>query len=87
MTLNFRAPRALLFGLFFLLVFVAPRALGQEAKLTASGAAGEARSSAATSSAASASETSKYVGAETCKTCHEEIYNALGKDAPLENHA
>ena len=30
-------------------------------------------------SASAASEASKYVGAETCKTCHEEIYNSWEK--------
>jgi DmsE family decaheme c-type cytochrome len=33
----------------------------------------------AQSASAPASEVSKYVGAETCKTCHEEIYNAWEK--------
>ena len=28
---------------------------------------------------ATSSDASKYVGAETCKTCHEEIYNAWEK--------
>jgi hypothetical protein len=35
-----------------------------------------------TTSAAS-SDASKYVGAETRKTCHEEIYNSLGEDTAL----
>ena len=33
----------------------------------------------AQSASAPASEVSKYVGAETCKPCHEDIYNAWGK--------
>ena len=32
-------------------------------------------------------DASKYVGAETCKTCHEKIYNAWEKYAALEDHA
>jgi len=81
MTLTFRAPRALPFIIFFFLVLAAPGVLGQEANLAAggSGASSGARSSSAPASAASASDTSKYVGAETCKTCHEEIYNAWEK--------
>ena len=34
---------------------------------------------AASAVSANSSEASKYVGAETCKTCHEEIYNAWEK--------
>lgn len=33
----------------------------------------------APTAAAPSPEASKYVGAETCKTCHEEIYNAWEK--------
>ena len=38
-----------------------------------------AQSASAPNAAAPSSEASKYVGAETCKTCHEEIYNAWQK--------
>jgi DmsE family decaheme c-type cytochrome len=38
-----------------------------------------AQSAGAQAASAPASEASKYVGAETCKTCHEEIYNAWEK--------
>jgi DmsE family decaheme c-type cytochrome len=38
-----------------------------------------AQSASAPSSAAPTSDDSKYVGAETCKTCHEDIYNAWEK--------
>ncbi|MFZ0200377.1 MAG: cytochrome c3 family protein, partial [Candidatus Sulfotelmatobacter sp.] len=37
------------------------------------------QSSNAPAAAAPSPEDSKYVGAETCKTCHEEIYNAWEK--------
>ena len=36
--------------------------------------------------AGSSTDSSKYVGAETCKTCHEEIYTLLGEITPLEDH-
>ena len=38
-----------------------------------------AQSTSATAATAPSSEGSKYVGAETCKTCHEEIYNVWEK--------
>src|SRR6202050_1212678 len=38
-----------------------------------------AQSASAPTAAASSPEASKYVGAETCKTCHEEIYNDWAK--------
>lgn len=38
-----------------------------------------AQSASAPTAVASSPETSNYVGAETCKTCHEEIYNAWAK--------
>src|ERR1700723_2648532 len=37
------------------------------------------QSSNAPAAGAPSPETSKYVGAETCKTCHEEIYNSWEK--------
>ena len=39
----------------------------------------DAPSPAEHATAAPSADTSKYVGAETCKTCHEEIYNSWEK--------
>lgn len=70
-----RSSRVLLFSAFCFLVVVA-LASGQARKPVADKSAQLASSP--TTSAAS-SDASKYVGAETRKTCHEEIYNSWEK--------
>jgi predicted CXXCH cytochrome family protein len=70
-----KACRVLLFSALCLLVAGA-YAAGQASQQTAGG---NAPSTSAPTAAASSPEGSKYVGAETCKTCHEEIYNAWEK--------
>src|ERR1700728_1815659 len=69
------ACRVLLFSAVCLFVAVA-FAAGQASPQ----AAGKnAQSTSAPTAAAPSSEASKYVGAETCKTCHEDIYNSWEK--------
>ena len=79
MPANFGACRGLLFAV--LLLLVAAIAPGQAAPGQASppAAAKNAQSSSAPAATAPSSDASKYVGAETCKTCHEEIYNSWEK--------
>ncbi len=69
-----RASRVLLFSVSCL--FAAALAAGENRKPVVNDSA---QSAAAPASSAAPSETSKYVGAETCKTCHEEIYNSWEK--------
>jgi DmsE family decaheme c-type cytochrome len=64
------------FLLLFVLLGLASLASGQASPQAAAKSAPSP--SAAVASAPSA-ESSKYVGAETCKTCHEDIYNAWVK--------
>ena len=66
------------FRLFLLLffLFVVVFASGQT---SSPAAAKTVQSTSAPAANAPPSEGSKYVGAETCKTCHEEIYNAWEK--------
>jgi DmsE family decaheme c-type cytochrome len=62
--------------LLIFLLFVVAFAPGQ----TSTPAAGKSvQSGTATATRAPSPEVSKYVGADTCKTCHEEIYNAWEK--------
>jgi hypothetical protein len=75
------ASRVLSLSLLYVLVAVvcalgqaSPPAEGKAVASPSASAAGDHPSPADSSSAAS-----KYVGAETCKTCHEEIYNAWEK--------
>src|SRR5580692_3030093 len=70
-----KACRVLLFSALCLLVAGA-YAAGQASQQTAGG---NAPSTSAPTATAPSSEGSKYVGAETCKTCHEEIYKAWEK--------
>src|ERR1019366_7327490 len=72
---NFRAARVLLFSVLCLFVVVA-FAPGQARQQVADKSA---QSASAPVASAPSSEVSKYVGAGTCKTCHEEIYNAWEK--------
>ena len=74
MPASFRASRVLLFSTFFLLVVA--DASGQASQPAP---AKNAQSASAPPAAAASAEDSKYVGADTCKTCHEEIYNAWQK--------
>jgi DmsE family decaheme c-type cytochrome len=70
-----KACRVLLFSslcLFVALAFAAGQVSQQAADKNA-------QSASAPTAAASSPEASKYVGAETCKTCHEEIYDAWAK--------
>ena len=74
MPANSRVSRVLLFSVLLVISFIA-LASGQ-----ASQKAGKSTPSVETSAAREPSpDASKYVGAETCKTCHEEIYNAWEK--------
>jgi DmsE family decaheme c-type cytochrome len=73
--------RGLLFVLlssFYLLCSAAPMSQAQQAaggkNLQATGASDNA-----SKSAASASEDAKFVGSETCKTCHEDLFNSWAK--------
>ena len=70
-----KACRVLLFSALCLFVAGA-YAAGQASQQTAGT---NAQSTSAPTATASSSEGSKYVGADTCKTCHEEIYNAWEK--------
>jgi DmsE family decaheme c-type cytochrome len=70
-----RAPRALV-SLISFVVLVAALATGQASPPSP---ANNAQSSGSPATASAPSEASKYLGAETCKTCHEEIYNAWEK--------
>src|SRR5208337_1689643 len=70
-----RATRVLLFSVLFLSVFVV-LAAGQARQQVADK---NAQSPSVSVAGAPSSDASKYVGAETCKTCHEEIYNAWEK--------
>ncbi len=68
-----RTARALFFAVLY--VFIAAIAAAQARQQVADK---PAQSASAAASAVSG-EVSKFVGAETCKTCHEEIYNAWSK--------
>jgi DmsE family decaheme c-type cytochrome len=71
---NSRAVRVLLSTLFlFVVVALASSQTSPPA------AAKSVQSTAAPAATVPSSETSKYVGVETCKTCHEGIYNAWEK--------
>src|SRR6202789_73651 len=79
---NCKASRILLSLVFFL--FTGPAfAAGQTSSPTPPPAKNvespASPAAAAPPTSAPSSEVSKYVGAETCKTCHEEIYNAWSK--------
>jgi DmsE family decaheme c-type cytochrome len=66
------------FGLFF--SFVSALATGQAGpRAPQQDSDKPAQSATAPAAAAPSPDTSKYVGAETCKTCHEEIYNSWEK--------
>ncbi len=65
-----RASRVLLFSTLFL--FVSIFAFGQTSQPVP---AKSVQSPNPPAASAPSPEESKYVGAETCKTCHEEIYN------------
>jgi hypothetical protein len=66
----------LLFSIPFIFLFLLViLAAGQTAPQSGKGAPSHAEDATAAPSA----DSSKYVGAETCKTCHEEIYNAWEK--------
>ena len=79
MPANSRSARVLLFSV--LLLFVAAFAPGQARQQVADKSPQTTSAQSASPPVASAlsSDVSKYVGAETCKTCHEEIYNAWEK--------
>src|ERR1700678_1604390 len=76
MPANFWASRVLLFSTLFLLVVV--HASGQASPPAP---AKNAQSASATAAPAPSPADSKYVGTHTCKTCHEDIYNAWQKTA------
>ena len=71
-----RASRGLQFPVVCLLTLVATIASGQARQQVADKNTPPAHPPAAS---ALSSDASKYVGAETCKTCHEEIYNEWEK--------
>src|ERR1019366_42648 len=76
---NSRSARVLLFSVLCLFVFVA-FAPGQARQQVADKSHPSTNGQSVSASAASASSTaSQYVGAETCKTCHEDVYNAWEK--------
>ncbi|MGB7942035.1 MAG: DmsE family decaheme c-type cytochrome [Terriglobales bacterium] len=75
MPANSRASRYLLLSVVCLFSFAA-FAPSQARSQTADKSAQSASTPAA---AAPSSDVSKYVGAETCKTCHEEVFNAWEK--------
>ncbi len=75
MPANSRSARVLLFSVLLLFVVVA-FAPGQARQQVADKSAQSASPPVAS---ALSSDASKYVGAETCKTCHEDIYNAWEK--------
>jgi DmsE family decaheme c-type cytochrome len=77
MPANSRTTRILLFLVPCLFIFVA-FASGQAHQQDGDKDPQSARTSAA---GAPSSDASKYVGAETCKTCHEDTYNAWEKTA------
>lgn len=64
------ASRVLPLAVLFILAAFAPCQQAPQAS---------AQSTSAHATAAASPEASKYVGAETCKTCHEEIYNSWEK--------
>jgi len=76
MPANSRASRVLLFSTLFL--FIAALVAGQVGQ-QAVGKNG--RHGGPPSASVFSSDSSKYVGAATCKTCHEETYNAWEKTA------
>src|ERR1039457_1945129 len=80
MPANSRADRVLLFAvlLLFGIVAIAPGQARQQVT-DKSGPSANGQSASASVASAPSSDVSKYVGAETCKTCHEEIYNAWEK--------
>src|SRR6202167_4963422 len=75
MSANFRNSRAFLFPFLFCVVSIVS-ASGQASQPVA---AKSAQSGSAAATNAPSPDVSKYVGAETCKTCHEEIYNSWEK--------
>ncbi|MGB9238298.1 MAG: cytochrome c3 family protein, partial [Terriglobales bacterium] len=80
MPVNFRASRVLLFSVLFLFVDVfAPGQADQKDSGKSKSKDTSAQSASAPVASAPSADTSKYVGAETCKTCHEETYNAWEK--------
>jgi ABC-type phosphate transport system substrate-binding protein len=64
-------------GFSALCLFVAVAFATGQASQQAAGK--NAQSTSAPTATAPSSEASKFVGAETCKTCHEEMYNAWEK--------
>ncbi|MFZ0417507.1 MAG: hypothetical protein WAM04_05350, partial [Candidatus Sulfotelmatobacter sp.] len=71
-----RIPRVLLFSVLFLFAVSCAAGQGQASQQTP---ARSAPSASASATSAPSPDSSAYVGAETCKTCHEEIYNAWAK--------
>ena len=76
MASNSRASHAVSLAVLFLCVSAS---LARGHQIADKGGKSESGQSAATAASAPSSEVSKYVGAETCKTCHEEIYNSWEK--------
>jgi predicted CXXCH cytochrome family protein len=73
---NSRAPVLLSLLAFF---FVVPTIASTQARAQAAAPAKPTQSASSPVATAPSPEVSKYVGAETCKTCHEEIYNSWEK--------
>ena len=76
MPADFRIPRVLLLSVLFLFAVGYAAGQGQANQQTP---AKSAASASASATSAPSPDASKYVGADTCKTCHEEIYNAWEK--------
>ncbi len=70
--------RVLLFLLLSFLYLLGSAALTSQAQQPATEKTMQS-GSAATATAAAPAEDSKYVGSDTCKTCHEELYNSWAK--------
>ena len=75
MSANFRNSRAFLFPFLFCVVSIVSASGQASQPVTAK----SAQSGSAAATNAPSPDVSKYVGAETCKTCHEEIYNSWEK--------
>ena len=79
MPVNSRSARVLAISVLCFFVVVLARGQARAQVTDKSGPSANAQSASAPVANAPSSEASKYVGAETCKTCHEDVYNAWEK--------
>ena len=75
MPAGFRAYRVLLFSVLFFLVIIV--SISGETHQQVAGKSAQSASSPVAN--ALSADVSKYVGAETCKPCHEDLYNSWAK--------